>query len=165
LTTRANSRALRVIAIYKFVKATALLILACVVFGLLHEPFLDAVARWVEHLPIQNGRNILQHLADELTGMTPRRFIVVGIAACAYATLFTIEGFGLWTGKRWAEYLTIIATASLIPFELWELVRHPTPSKAIVLVVNIAIVIYLWYLLRRGQYNTKNDVENHSKES
>jgi uncharacterized membrane protein (DUF2068 family) len=149
LSARTNARALRIIAIYKFVKAAGLLILACVVFGLLHAPFLDAVASWVEHLPIQNGRNILQHLADELTGMTPRRFIVVGTAACAYAALFTVEGFGLWNGKRWAEYLTIIATASLIPFELWELLRHPTPSKSIVLVVNVAIVVYLWYLLHR----------------
>jgi uncharacterized membrane protein (DUF2068 family) len=151
LTEHPNARALRIIAIYKFVKATGLLILACVVFGLLHTEFLDAIANWVEHLPIQNGRNILQHWVDVLTGMTPRRFVVVGVAACVYATLFTIEGFGLWTGTRWAEYLTIIATASLIPFELWELVRFPTVTKAIVLIVNVAIVIYLWYLLKRGR--------------
>ncbi|MEP6484050.1 MAG: DUF2127 domain-containing protein [Rudaea sp.] len=153
MTKNANPRALRVIAVYKFVKAASLLILACVVFGLLHEPFLDAVAHWVEHLPIQNGQSELQHLSDELTGTTPRRFIVVGIAACAYAALFTVEGFGLWNGKPWAEYLTIIATASLIPFELWELFHHSTPSKIIVLVVNVAIVIYLIFLLRRGQYD------------
>jgi uncharacterized membrane protein (DUF2068 family) len=149
LSAQHNPRALRVIAVYKFVKATALLIVASVAFGLLHEPFLDAAAHWLEHLPIQNGRDVLQHLADELTGTTPRRFIMAGFAAIAYAALFTVEGFGLWNGKRWAEYLTIIATASLIPFELWELARHPTPSKTIVLVVNVAIVIYLWHLLHR----------------
>jgi len=161
LSAHANERALRVIAVYKFIKSAGLVILACVVFGFLHTEFLDAVASWVEHLPIQNGRNILGHFFDTLIGMTPRRFIVVGCFALAYATLFAVEGFGLWTGKRWAEYLTTIATASLIPFELWELVRHATPAKAIVLIVNIAIVIYLWYLLRRGKAANKNN--GHSK--
>jgi uncharacterized membrane protein (DUF2068 family) len=161
LSAHANERALRVIAVYKFIKSAGLVILACVVFGFLHTEFLDAVARWVEHLPIQNGRNILGHFFDTLLGMTPRRFIVVGSFALAYATLFAVEGFGLWTGKRWAEYLTTIATASLIPFELYELVHHATLAKAIVLIVNIAIVIYLWYLLKRGK-TARNDDNGHS---
>ncbi len=162
MSAHANERALRVIAVYKFIKSAGLVILACVVFGFLHTEFLDAVARWVEHLPIQNGRNILGHFFDTLLGMTPRRFIVVGSFALAYATLFAVEGFGLWTGKRWAEYLTTIATASLIPFELYELVHHATLAKAIVLIVNIAIVIYLWYLLKRGKSmrNADNDHSN-----
>ena len=163
MSAHANERALRVIAVYKFIKSAGLVILACVVFGFLHAEFLDAVASWVEHLPIQNGRNVLGHLIDTLIGMTPRRFIVVGCFALAYATLFAIEGFGLWTAKRWAEYLTIIATASLIPFELYELVHHATLAKAIVLIVNIAIVIYLWYLLKRGK--TKNGDGAQSKPS
>ena len=157
MSAHANERALRVIAVYKFIKSAGLVILACVVFGFMHTEFLDAVASWVEHLPIQNGRNILGHFFDTLIGMTPRRFIVVGCFALVYATLFAVEGFGLWNGKRWAEYLTTIATASLVPFELYELVRHPTPAKAIVLVVNIAIVIYLWYLLKRGKTARDNN--------
>ncbi len=167
MTTQANSRALRVIAVYKFIKAAGLIILACVVFGFLHTPFLDDVAHWVEHLPIQNGRNILQHWVDALIGMTPRRFIVVGTAACCYAVLFVIEGFGLWTGKRWAEYLTTIATASLIPFEIYELVLHATLAKALVLIANVAIVVYLIYLLRRGQYRLRGEPPSvdHSKPS
>jgi uncharacterized membrane protein (DUF2068 family) len=151
LTTHANERALRIIAIYKFVKCTGLILVACVVFGFTNEPFLDRVARMVEHLPIQTGRHVLQHWMDQLTGMTPGHFIVAGIAACFYAALFFVEGFGLWTGKRWAEYLTTIATASLIPFEVYELIRHATWVKVVVLIGNIAIVIYLIFLLRRGK--------------
>ena len=167
MTTHANERALRVIAVYKFVKAAGLIVLACVVFGFLRTQFLEEVAQWVEHLPIQNGRGVLQHWMDELTGMTPRNFVVAGSLASLYAALFLIEGIGLWTGKRWAEYLTIIATASLVPLELYELVRHATLAKAIVLVVNIAIVIYLIYLLRRGQYRLAGEPPNvdHSKPS
>jgi uncharacterized membrane protein (DUF2068 family) len=165
LTTHGNERALRVIAIYKFVKCAGLIVLASVLFGFLHTPFLDDVAQWVEHLPIQNGRGVLQHWMDQLTGMTPKNFIVAGALASLYATLFLVEGLGLWAGKRWAEYLTTVATASLIPFEIYELARHATLAKAIVLVANIAIVIYLIYLLRRGQYRLAGEPPNvdHSK--
>ncbi len=165
MTTHANQRALRVIAIYKFVKCAGLIIVACVVFGFTHAPFLDQVARMVDHLPIQIGRRVLQHWMDQLAGVTPNHFIVAGVAACIYAALFFVEGFGLWTGKRWAEYLTTIATASLVPFEVYELVHHATWTKAVVLIGNVAIVIYLIYLLRRGQYRLRGEPPNvdHSK--
>lgn len=157
MTTHANQRALRVIAVYKFVKCAGLILLACVVFGFTNEPFVDKVARLVDHLPIQTGRHVLQHWMDQLTGMTPSHFVFAGIAACIYAALFLVEGFGLWTGRRWAEYLTTIATASLVPFEVYELVHHATLVKAAVLVANVVIVTYLIYLLRRGQYSVKSD--------
>ena len=61
---------------------------------------------------------------DQLNGTSPDRFVVAGVAASIYAALFLVEAFGLWAGKRWAEYLTTIATASLIPFEIYELVAR-----------------------------------------
>lgn len=150
MTTHHSERALRVIAIYKFIKSAGLIIVACVVFGFTNEPFLDSVARMIEHLPIQTGRHVLQHWMEQLNGTSPGHFVVAGIAASIYAALFLVEGFGLWSGKRWAEYLTTIATASLIPFEVYELVRHATWVKGVVLVGNIAIVIYLIHVLRRA---------------
>ena len=68
--------------------------------------------------------------------------------ACAYAALYATEGVGLWLQKRWAEYLTTIATASLIPFEIWELTRGASATKVAALAINIAIVIYLIWVLR-----------------
>ena len=61
----------------------------------------------------------------------------------AYAVLEAIEAVGLWLQKRWGEYLTLIATAALLPLEIYELVRGVSAFKVIALVVNIAIVVYL----------------------
>ena len=45
-----------------------------------------------------------------------------------YGSLFATEGIGVWLERRWTEYLTIIATGSLVPFELYELIRFaPKP--------------------------------------
>jgi uncharacterized membrane protein (DUF2068 family) len=74
--------------------------------------------------------------------------IALGLGAILYGSLFTVEGVGLWKGKRWAEYLTVIATSTLIAFELYELARRLTMVRVSALVVNVAAVIYLVYRLR-----------------
>ena len=51
--------------------------------------------------------------------------------------------------KRWAEYFTIITTAGLIPLEVYEIHRHLTATRIVVLLVNVAIVIYLVTRVRR----------------
>jgi len=72
------------------------------------------------------------------------------IGAFCYAALFTTEGIGLWLEKRWAEYLTVIATISFIPFEVWEIVRRVTVLRIALVIANIAIVIDLiWRLTRQ----------------
>jgi uncharacterized membrane protein (DUF2068 family) len=61
----------------------------------------------------------------------------------AYAALEAVEAVGLWYARRWAEYLTFVATTVLLAPELWELSHGPTPTKILALVVNIAVIVYL----------------------
>jgi uncharacterized membrane protein (DUF2068 family) len=74
---------------------------------------------------------------------------VTGIAALLYGVLEMVEGVGLWLDQLWAEYLTVIATSLLVPLEVYELVRHPSVVKAAGIVVNLAIVAYLGWGLRK----------------
>ncbi len=69
--------------------------------------------------------------------------VALGLAATAYALLEATEMVGLWMGKRWAEYLTLVATSALLPFEIWELTISVTTLKAIAFVINVAVVVYL----------------------
>jgi len=50
---------------------------------------------------------------------------------------------GLWLNKRWAEYLTFVATTALVPFEIYELTNGISIFKIIALVINVAVVTYL----------------------
>ena len=76
----------------------------------------------------------------------------LGIGCFVYAALFSVEGVGLWMRKVWAEYVTIIITGSFVPFEVYEAVEHASPVKGVVLVLNIAIVVYLVWRLRRDKH-------------
>jgi len=74
---------------------------------------------------------------------------IAAALAIGYGTLELVEGVGLWLDQLWAEYLVVVATSLLIPFELYELARHPSPWKAGGILVNVLIVLYLLRLLRR----------------
>jgi uncharacterized membrane protein (DUF2068 family) len=63
-----------------------------------------------------------------------------GLASLGYGMLELVEGVGLWLDQLWAEYLVVIASSLLIPFEVYELARHPSIWKAGGILVNVLIV-------------------------
>jgi uncharacterized membrane protein (DUF2068 family) len=78
-----------------------------------------------------------------------RKLKALSVGTFFYSGLFLTEGTGLALRKRWAEYLTIVSTASLLPIEIYELVKQVSALKIIVLLANIAIVVYLVIEVRR----------------
>ena len=138
--------ALRYIAVYKLAKALLLLLVAGGAFGLVSDTTFEAFVDWARD--IAAGNQFLTRWIEALFDFAPSRFALIGTASCVYASVFITEGWGLWTGKRWAEWLTVVATASLIPFEAFEVWRHVTPLRVGALVANIAIVVYLWRIVR-----------------
>jgi uncharacterized membrane protein (DUF2068 family) len=73
---------------------------------------------------------------------------LVTLGLLAYGLLEGVEGVGLWRAKRWAEYLTVVATAAFLPLEVYELTKHVTPTKVVAFVLNIAVVVYLLWAKR-----------------
>ena len=140
---------LRLIAAFKFLKAAFVIVTA---FGLLkfYDP---AFATWLYRLagglPYAFEQRLLREAIAFLSGMSPKRIQIIATATFAYAGLFMVEGVGLWLGLHWAEVLTVVATSSLIPLEIYELARHPSVNKVLVIVANVVIVAYLIWRLRR----------------
>ena len=67
----------------------------------------------------------------------------IGAVLAAYAALEGAEAVGLWFQRRWAEYLTFVATTALLPLEVYELSHRVSAFKVVALIVNLAIVVYL----------------------
>ena len=67
------------------------------------------------------------------------------------AGLDFIEGTGLVLRKTWAEYFTLILTASFLPWEFFEIARHVTITKICLTILNILVVLYLAYVLKQRQ--------------
>jgi len=73
---------------------------------------------------------------------------LVGVALAAYAVMEGVESVGLWLGKRWAEYLTFLATIAFVPYEVYELTKGVSTLKVLALVINLAVVAYLLFAKR-----------------
>ena len=140
---------LRIIAIYKLVKVLLLLALA---YGevRLHDASLAAkLLTCASARPLGLERQVVTQLLTWFSGISASGIHTLRLVTLCYAAVFAIEGIGLWMRKRWAEWMTTIITASLIPFELWELFYRPNVGKVLVLLANIAIVVILVLHVRR----------------
>jgi uncharacterized membrane protein (DUF2068 family) len=93
------------------------------------------------------------HELDTLFTTTSTNLHLLGAVFLAYATVELVEAVGLWSQKRWAEYLTFIVTASLLPLEIYELVHKLSPFKIVAFVVNVAVVAYLLVAKRLFGFN------------
>lgn len=87
-------------------------------------------------------RGLLGHF-QRVFLFSPSHVYELGLAACALAALEAVEMIGLWIGKRWAEYLTFIATCLFLPFEIYELTTKVSALKLIVFILNLAVALYL----------------------
>ena len=79
---------------------------------------------------------------------TPTHLFVLAAICLAYACLEGVEAVGLWLNKRWAEYLTFVATTILIPYEIYELYLKVSVFKSIAFVLNVLVAAYLLYAKR-----------------
>jgi uncharacterized membrane protein (DUF2068 family) len=104
--------------------------------------------RFVTHLGLDPQNHIIHTLISRVTGIDRVHLRAIEAGTFFYALLHLIEGIGLILERDWAGYLVIIATSSLIPFEIYEISQKLSVVRILILLVNLAIVIYLIVILR-----------------
>lgn len=97
----------------------------------------------VAHTGQQASRSFVTDVLGDIDALHPRALEVLFATAVAYAVLEGVEAVGLWRQRRWAEYLTVIATAGFLPFEISALFDKVTAPRLAALVVNLAILAWL----------------------
>ena len=144
-----NDSLLRLIAAFKFLKAAMLIALSVGAFKLLHKDVGEIAEHWVGALRLDPGNHFVDTALGKASNLRPEQIRDLGLGSLIYAGLFFAEGTGLWLRKRWGEWLTVIIMSTLVPVEIYEIYRHPTLVRVAVLMINVAIVGYLIYRIRR----------------
>jgi uncharacterized membrane protein (DUF2068 family) len=93
--------------------------------------------------PMTDTNQGIVHDLQRLFGFSITDLYLAGAAIAAYAILEGVEAVGLWFGRRWAEYLTFIATIIFVPYEVYELTKGVSALKLVALALNLAVVAYL----------------------
>ena len=148
---RKMDRGLEAIAFFKLAKGVLLVIVGAGAAKLVHADVYQFALRWVAALHADPDNRYIHWLLEKLMSVDARTLRHLRVGTFVYAALVFTEGIGLLCQQTWAEYLTVIATASFIPLELYELLKHFTAVKLGVLGINVAVVWYLIKMLRKNK--------------
>jgi uncharacterized membrane protein (DUF2068 family) len=143
---------LRVLAVERVLRALVLIAAAYGVhrFASAQKSLRDSFGRLIpaarplaDRLGIDLDQSTIVHGTTSALHASQTTLTLVAIGLLLYGLLEGVEGVGLWMAKRWAEYLTVVATAAFLPVEVSELLKTVTVTKVGAFAVNVAAVAYL----------------------
>jgi len=155
-TSKERHWTIHLLAGVKLLKGILLFIVALKLLTLLNKDVGVWFADFIARHRIDPENKIVHGIIEKLAGIENKQLILFSVGSFLYSALQLTEGIGLWLEKRWAEFLTVIATSCLIPLEIYEVFAKFTWIRVGALLVNIFVV---WYLSTRLKDEKKEMLE------
>jgi len=143
------SQGMRAVALLEAAKGLVVLLAGCGLFALVHRDLQALAEELVRHThlnPASRYPRVFIAWAGELGN---GHLTQLALAALAYAALRLLEAYGMWYERAWGELLAAASGAIYVPFEVAELARRPGALGLVLLLVNLAVVAFMLYGLRR----------------
>jgi uncharacterized membrane protein (DUF2068 family) len=149
--TKHHDRGLMTIGAFKLIEAIFFLLVGVGVIHFIHRDLGDEATRLAERLRFDLDGRLMTWVMDHLDSITAHRMKQLSALTFFYASLRIVEGVGLVMEKLWAEYLTVWATTIFLPWEVYEIIRHLDWIRVSLLVINLSVLAYLVWALRRNR--------------
>src|SRR5581483_6688362 len=140
---RTRLQALRTIALMEFAKGVAVLAAALSLYWL--DPT-DVVGAFLDFLHISPDHHLAQLLLRSADSLSNAKLWFVILIACVYSGLRFAEAYGLWKARAWAEWIALVSGAMYIPFEVYKVANRLNILHVSILLINLAVVAYMFYL-------------------
>ena len=137
------------IGLFKLAKAIFFLGVSLGALHFIHHSLPSTVDNIIRELHFDPENRVVDLVMDQVAQITHHKLRLISLGTLLYALLCTTEAYGLLRRRVWAEFVTLWLSVSFVPWELYEVTRRPTPWHFSILVVNLLIVAYLLWLLRR----------------
>ncbi len=157
-TGEASSLGYRIIGGLKLASALLLAAAGFGIFRLLDKDLGEALEQFASRLHLDPENRLVHETIYRVSGIDRAHLKALGAGTFSYAVLEGLEGVGLLLRRRWAEYLTVVATGLLLPLELYEVARKPNALRVAVLLANLAILAYL--IVKLVQRRRSQDAED-----
>jgi uncharacterized membrane protein (DUF2068 family) len=153
---RSHSTGLVLIAAYKLLGALLFVAVGVGALRLLHKDIDDVMWRMIGDLKMNPESRIVNFLFEKAELLNDPLLRRIGVVAFCYAAVGVLEAIGLYLEKTWGEFLTLVITASFLPFEVHELMRRLTWLRVGLLAANILVLVYLvWMLGERAAHRRR----------
>lgn len=148
----AQQRGLLLVGIFKLLKAIFFISVGVGALHLVHRNLGELIMHVIDSLPIDPEGRVVSLIMDKADLIDAHDLRRIGAGAFLYAALCLVEGYGLIRRKTWAEYFTVVLTTIGLPVECFEILRRFTWFKVGAVVINLLILLYLlWVLKKRGK--------------
>jgi uncharacterized membrane protein (DUF2068 family) len=144
-------RMLRAVATFEFSKGIFVIVMGICALALVHKDLWLYAESLLALFHISTDRHSAQVFLDFADNVTDAKLWAAARIAFAYGLLRMTEAYGLWKGREWAEWLALVAGSLLLPFEIRELMRGITAWRSVLFVGNVAVVLYMLYVIRENR--------------
>jgi len=155
---RGQRRMLRAVALLELSKGVFVVVMAICALALLHKDAWLLAESLLARLHVSTDHRWSQIFLDFADSITDARLWDAARVAFAYAALRFIEGYGLWRERTWAEWVAFVSGTLLLPWEVRELFRGITFWRGALLVGNVAIVLYMLYVILENRRERRNSL-------
>jgi uncharacterized membrane protein (DUF2068 family) len=148
---RAQKGLLRAVASFEFIKGVFVLLIGICAILLVRKDAWVMAESLLALFHISTDRHSAQLFLDFADNLTDTRLWAAAKLAFIYSALRFAEGYGLWNGRTWAEWIAFGSGTLLLPLEIHQLMRGITVLRSVVFAANLGIVVYMFFLLRAGR--------------
>lgn len=145
----------RGVAVFEATKGVVVILAGFGLLSLIHHDLQTAAEQFVRHLHLNPAKHIGRIFIEAASNFSDARLRILAMLALLYASMRFFEAYGLWFKQRWAEWFAVISGGIYVPFEILELSRGFGWLKIFALVINLAVVVYIGFVLAAQKGPTK----------
>jgi len=143
------SQGIRTVAVIEAAKGLVVLLTGFGLFALLHRDVQQLAEALVRHAHLNPASHTPRVFLEFAGKLDDAHLMQLAAAALAYSAVRMIEAYGLWYQRTWGEGFAAAGGAVYLPFEFRELFHQPSLLSACLLAVNLGVVGFMIYSLRR----------------
>jgi len=149
ISAKASKTVVRTVAVFEAAKGAVVLLAGFGVLSLLHRDIRVAAAALVGRLHLNPADGFQRSFIEAAARVTNTGLWMIASIGFLYALFRFLEAYGLWSGRRWAEWLAVVSGGLYVPLEIYELIQRHTWVRASALIVNLIVVCVMTIVLVR----------------
>jgi len=139
-------KGVRTVATWEFTKGVVVVLAGFGIFRMRHKDIWGLAESFLEFLHVNPHHHFVGVFLDAVHRVSDVRLWKIVVVASIYVILRFVEAYGLWYVRPWAEWLAIASGSIYIPFEVADLLRRPDWFRLLIIVINVAIILYMLML-------------------
>ena len=138
------------VAIFEAIKGAVVLLGGFGLLSLLHRNIRVIAEALIGRLHLNPTHGFANSFIEAASRVTDARLWMIAGMGFVYGIFRLIEGYGLWFGKGWAEWLAVVSGGIYLPLEIYELVEKFTWVRLSALTINVIVVTLMTRVLLRN---------------